>query len=384
MKKKIICIVVSAMLITGATCSSVFAGNSKNAKFHAAVSTSTYDKNSEKPNEKMLMGKVTAVSDDSLTIEVMSGNHMKRNSGKTNNTSSFSDKFQAVEKTVNLTDSTKYYKVSDGTKTEISLSDISEDSMVSIDCDDASSDDLTANAVMIMDNKNAIANGLMGKVTAVSDDSITIEAVSGNHMFKNNANKSDTTSSSSDESQTVERTVNLTDSTKYYKVSDGAKTEISLSDITEDSIVNIKYDKDDSGDLTADTVMIMDNKNAYVHGLVGKVTSVSDDSLTIETMNGNHMKHNANKTDDTSSSSDEFQTVEKTVNLTDSTKYYKVSDGTKTEISLSDITEDSMVSIKCDDTSSDDLTADTVTIMDKTMMNKGQYVKSTTNSSDGE
>ncbi|MCI1931600.1 MAG: hypothetical protein LKJ13_07890 [Clostridia bacterium] len=375
MKKKIICIVVSAMLITGVTCSSVFAGNSKNAKFHAAVSTSTCDKNCENPNEKMLIGKVTAVSDDSLTIEIMSGNHMKHNSGKTNNTNSSSDKFQTEEKTVNLTDSTEYYKVSDGAKTEISLSDISEDSMVSINCDDTSSDDLTADTVMIMDNKNVNANGLMGKVISVSDDSLNIAAVSGNHMFKNNANKSDDTSSSSDESQAVERTVNLTDSTEYYKVSDGAKTEISLSDITEDSIVNIKYDKDDSGDLTADTVMIMDNKNAYVHGLVGKVTSVSDDSLTIETMNGNHMKHNANKTDDTSS--DESQTVEKTVNLTDSTKYYKVSDGTKTEISLSDITEDSMVSIKCDDTSSDDLTADTVTIMDKTIM-------STTNSSDDE
>ncbi|MCI1959944.1 MAG: hypothetical protein LKJ25_10030 [Clostridia bacterium] len=144
--------------------------------------------------------------------------------------------------------------------------------------------------------------------------------------------------------------------------------------------------------------------------LTGKVTSVADGALTLETMGGPNggqepdgnndsavppEKSEDNNAAGTASSSQEpekgqngtdasvlksdsseatvpseEQSDEKTIALTDDTQYYKESDGTKTDASESDVAEGSMVRIEYEkDESSDELTAVSVTIMDSSKMN---------------
>jgi hypothetical protein len=113
----------------------------------------------------------------------------------------------------------------------------------------------------------------MGKVTAIADGTLTLET-----MERGYERKADKTSSSSDDSAeepaTEEKTVALTDSTVYYKMTAETdnkpkftKTDATESDVTADSMVSVKYEKDDNGNLTADSVTIMDssmmkNKNS--------------------------------------------------------------------------------------------------------------------------
>lgn len=181
MKKKIIYLFVSAILVAGTSCSSVFASETEKTAVKAhACSSSANAKEWREADETRLIGKITTVSDESLTVETMvkpqmDGEHMRKqkadgtcdnvkhsrtatdSSDKTaidETTSKISAvKPETEEKTVKLTDSTVYYKMSSGTKANAALSEVTADSVVCIQyAKDASTSELTATSVTIMDS----------------------------------------------------------------------------------------------------------------------------------------------------------------------------------------------------------------------------------------
>lgn len=188
MKKKIMYIAVSVMLITGTGCTNALAAV-KTTAITSQATTNASD-NFQKPAENILMGKVKAISGNVLTLDAIGGEHMGRPSGTSDSTtppekpsdtstktttdtkdsSTPSEKPASEQKTVALTSTTVYYKESADTtastntsasektmpkfiKTAAKASDVTADSMVRVEYEkDETTGNLTAVSVSIMDS----------------------------------------------------------------------------------------------------------------------------------------------------------------------------------------------------------------------------------------
>lgn len=133
---------------------------------------------------------------------------------------------------------------------------------------------------------------IIGKVKSVADGTLTLETRGGdnnggdNKYGNNNVKDNDggngkggqnpdgsggpanppkqpadsnNSANTSKQPNSIEQTVKLTENTVYYKELNGTNSEASLSDVATDSMVRIEFNKDDSGSLTAKSVIIMDS-----------------------------------------------------------------------------------------------------------------------------